>query len=195
MKKIFNFIKRIFSRKVTIYVATNPFSHCPLPSRQHKHDAGFDIYAASLQFDKLTNCWIYNTGLMLSIPKGCYLELAPRSSIYKTGLIMAHSHGVIDCTYHGEVKVFFRENAPTSCLHPYKVGDRIGQFIIHPYTENVEFVAVDKLPADDDDRKGGFGSTGGFNGEKCFAPPKPPKSGSNIQPPPPQKINVIYTKP
>jgi deoxyuridine 5'-triphosphate nucleotidohydrolase len=80
----------------------------------------------------------------------------PRSSIYKTGLIMANSVGVIDKSYRGELK------APVVSLTGHSTvshGERLFQ-IVAPDMGWIRHVrVVDSLPATDRGQ-GGFGSTG-----------------------------------
>ena len=83
--------------------------------------------------------------------------LAPRSSIYKTGYIMANSMGVIDRTYRGVLK------APVMPVYTnpkgFVAGDRHFQ-ILAPDMGWIETVRiVDALP-DTARGAGGFGSTG-----------------------------------
>ena len=87
----------------------------------------------------------------------CHFTLEPRSSIYKTGFIMANSHGIIDRSYRGELK------APLvsvgSQFTTLEAGTRLFQ-VIAPgmgYIEEVAYVA--ELPATLRG-EGGFGSTG-----------------------------------
>ena len=86
--------------------------------------------------------------------------LVPRSSIYKTGLMMANSVGVIDKSYRGELK------APVVQLHsvgaePYEVskGERLFQ-IVAPDMGWIRHVRLaDSLPSTERGA-GGFGSSG-----------------------------------
>jgi dUTP pyrophosphatase len=82
--------------------------------------------------------------------------LMPRSSIYKTGLIMANSTGVIDKSYRGELK------APVWSMTANSVvsrGDRLFQIVAPDmgWIRNIRI--VNSLP-DTDRGQGGFGSTG-----------------------------------
>lgn len=83
--------------------------------------------------------------------------LFPRSSIYKTGLMMANSVGVIDKTYRGELK------APVWAMTEESVvvmkGDRLFQ-IVAPDMGWIRHVRlVESLP-ETNRGTGGFGSTG-----------------------------------
>ena len=83
--------------------------------------------------------------------------LLPRSSIYKTGYVMANSVGVIDKTYRGILK------APVSRISStatgFATGDRHFQ-IVAPDMGPIEAIKiVDSLP-ETVRGAGGFGSTG-----------------------------------
>jgi len=82
--------------------------------------------------------------------------LVPRSSIYKTGLMMANSVGVIDKTYRGELK------APVWSMTgntDVSVGDRLFQIVAPDMGWIRRVRLVDSLPVTDRGA-GGFGSTG-----------------------------------
>jgi len=84
------------------------------------------------------------------------LDLRPRSSIYRTGLLLSNSIGCGDQAYVGNYQAIFYH--VITHLPPYEVGDRILQIQIPGYTY-IEFEEVDSL--DDTDRgEGGHGSTG-----------------------------------
>lgn len=136
------------------------------PYRKNMSDAGFDLYASSVEFDERYGVWIYGTGLAFQMPIGVYADVRPRSSIYKTGLVLSNSAGVIDNEYRGEVKAVFYQGSNT--VSPYKEGDRFCQIIFknmlgYPnnfdYWRGIELLEVDEL--DETERGcGGFGSTG-----------------------------------
>lgn len=86
-----------------------------------------------------------------------HFTLEPRSSIYKTGFIMANSRGIIDKSYRGELK------APVSfigsVISPVDAGTRLFQIIAPAlgYIKEVHYVS--SLPTTVRG-EGGFGSTG-----------------------------------
>ena len=84
------------------------------------------------------------------------LDLRPRSSIYKTGMVLSNAVGTIDELYRGEVSAVFYHVFPN--MPRYRVGDRIGQIKLG-FTLPIEFEEVDELgqTARGD---GGYGSTG-----------------------------------
>lgn len=135
-----------------------------LPYRAHPGDAGLDLYARS--FDMAgTNLVAYGTGVAVEVPEGHVGLLFPRSSIYKTDLRMSNSVGVIDSGYRGEiiVKFDYKELSPDVHMRRYKLGERIAQLVVVPYTQvNVE--EVTELGSSERG-VGGFGSSGTGYGE------------------------------
>ena len=77
----------------------------------------------------------------------------PRSSIYKTGFMMANSVGVIDKSYRGELKV------PVIGKGVAKAGERYFQIVAPDMGWIKEVRIVSELP-ETSRGAGGFGSTG-----------------------------------
>ena len=134
-------------------------SNAIIPYYSKPGDAGMDLYATSVDYDKYGNLVCY-TGLAMEIPEGHVGLLFPRSSISKTPLTLRNSVGVIDSGYRGEIMLKFdREDRSLSDGETiYKVGDRVGQIMIMPYPQ-VTFAEVSEL-TDSERGSGGFGSTG-----------------------------------
>jgi len=82
--------------------------------------------------------------------------LVPRSSIYKTGIMMANSVGIIDKSYRGELKAPVWSMTGESIVQQ---GDRLFQILAPDmgWIRNVRL--VDSLPSTDRGEKG-FGSSG-----------------------------------
>tara|TARA_B110000438_G_scaffold302835_1_gene361895 strand:+ start:533 stop:1027 length:495 start_codon:yes stop_codon:yes gene_type:complete len=145
------------------------------PIRQHDTDAGFDLTAHAIErCEKSPNLLRVSTGIALEIPKGHVGLIFPRSSIYKTGLNLRNSVGVIDSGYRGEIIVMFRIDEQTKTLHgeigkggfvkysgaiKYKRGDRCCQLVVLKLSEISEAQEVQTL-GESDRGEGGFGSTG-----------------------------------
>lgn len=87
---------------------------------------------------------------------GCHYWLLPRSSIYKSGLIMANSVGVIDSSYRGEIKAPVWSITGKSYIEK---GDRLFQIVAPDMGHISEVRIVDSLP-DTERGEGGFGSSG-----------------------------------
>lgn len=130
-----------------------------IPKYAHDTDAGLDLTAIDITYDKITDTYIYHTGLAFEIPEGYVMLLFPRSSIRNKKCFMCNSVGVIDSGYRGEVTASFKlRDSRHDHTPPYGIGDRIAQAIIIPYPK-IEFVEADEL-SDSDRGIGGHGSTG-----------------------------------
>lgn len=129
-----------------------------IPTKSHKGDAGYDLYADIGQpatIEPHTTMMI-GTGLAVQIPEGYFGGIFARSGLAaKQNLRPANCVGVVDSTYREECMVALHNDSdvPRS-INPC---DRIAQLIIMPYL-NVKFNEVNELTQSD--RKGGFGSTG-----------------------------------
>lgn len=127
------------------------------PNYSTSGSAGQDLVAISKELvDEGDFGYIeYGTGIAIKIPEGFAGYIFPRSSVSKTGHILANSVGVIDSDYRGEIKIRFK-TIPES--KEYEKGDRVAQLIILP-TPKIELLQKDDL--DNTERgEGGFGSTG-----------------------------------
>lgn len=150
-----------------------------VPFKTYPEDFCYDVVATSEQ-EIAPNVWKYGIGLafeiqgkpedlvvenefgkeLLRIPQGrdwnVSLDLRPRSSIYKTGMVLSNAVGTVDELYRGEVSALFYHVFPG--MPRYRVGDRIGQIKLG-FTLPIEFEEVDELGrtlrGD-----GGYGSTG-----------------------------------
>ena len=84
------------------------------------------------------------------------LDFRPRSSVWKTGMILSNCEGTLDELYRGEVMAYFYEVIPGK--EKYKVGDRIGQIKLG-FTLPIEF-EEGEIDTNTERGAGGFGSTG-----------------------------------
>ncbi len=125
------------------------------PSKTNVTDSGYDLTLIKLDKKIGNKVFLYDTGIKLTPDFGWYFDLVPRSSIIKSGYILANSIGIIDRTYVGTVKVpliKIDEFAPD-----LELPNRLVQIIPRPVI-HMELIEVDEL--DDSVRgEGGFGST------------------------------------
>lgn len=132
----------------------------PTPHKAHKSDACFDVYATSVK-DLGDGRIEYGLGIALQPlldDTGVQFDFRPRSSIHKTGLVLANSIGTGDEGYTGEYKAVFYNVIKE--LPNYKVGDRILQMqCTQPV--NIEFIEVGEFE-ETERGSGGFGSSKGF---------------------------------
>lgn len=75
-----------------------------LPSKTRATDVGFDLTLISI-WKKIGNITFYETNIKALPDHGWYLMMAPRSSIVKSGYMLANSVGIIDRSYVGTIKV------------------------------------------------------------------------------------------
>lgn len=151
-----------------------------LPTKAHEDDFCYDVYACDCE-EVAPNVYKYPLGFALQIDKDenlhidhnsmypfsygiipnsenliLSIDFRPRSSVWKTGMVLCNSCGTVDRGYTGEVCAFFYHVMPD--MPKYEPGDRVAQMKIG-FTVPIEFVEVEEL--DDTERgDGGFGSTG-----------------------------------
>ena len=125
------------------------------PFKKYHNDVGYDLYLVEL-IEKKGNLYFYDTKIRVEPPEGYYVEVIPRSSLSKTGYVMANSIGIIDPQYRGTIKVALRkveENAPDLEL-PFR-----GVQMILRKLNLFDIEVVDNL-SETERQEVGFGSTG-----------------------------------
>lgn len=127
-----------------------------LPSKNRNSDAGYDltIIKESKVFNSLTK--LYDTGIKLDIPNGYYVEVYPRSSLSKSGYMLANSVGIIDQGYRGNIYIALTkidEKSPDLEL-PFKCCQMILKKQVY---SDIEEVFKDLTLTDRN--QGGYGST------------------------------------
>lgn len=85
------------------------------------------------------------------------IDARPRSSVWKTGMVLSNCEGTIDENYIGEVSAVFYHVLPD--MPRYKVGDRVCQIKLGMAIP-MEFVEVESFSRDTDRGSNGYGSTG-----------------------------------
>ena len=124
------------------------------PKKTHPDDAGTDLAITESVTIGPWEQTVIGTGIRVSIPKGKYGQIYPRSSLAKIGLCT--EGGVIDATYRGIIKLILSNRNPRDPIILYK-GEYIAQMVIHKIDDE-KFEEVQKL---DETVRGeeGFGST------------------------------------
>lgn len=153
------------------------------PFKTHEDDFCYDVVATSCE-EVAPNVYKYGLGLAFQIERdgstlmfGRYdyvgyrfedylstdlkdmrlsIDFRPRSSVWKTGMVLSNCEGTIDEGYINEVSAVFYHIMPN--MPKYEVGDRIGQIKIG-VTLPIEFFEVDELNQTSRGM-GGYGSTG-----------------------------------
>lgn len=139
-----------------------------IPTRNHKFDAGLDLYSIEDVFLELGSTNKIKTGISMDVPEGYYAKIEDRSGCAARGL--RTGAGVVDHGFHGELVVVMHNlTNRDEIVHtgPFerskigywvKAGDRIAQIIIQrielPEVEQVEWFNL----SDRDEKS--FGSSG-----------------------------------
>ena len=143
-------------------------SSAVIPYKTHNGDFCYDVVAIS-EKEIAPNVWKYGLGLAFEIVGYSFfdfpdvlsdciksIDLRPRSSVWKTGMVLSNCEGTLDEIFRGEVSAVFYHVMPD--MPRYKVGDRIGQIKIG-FTLPIKFVESDEL-SETERGDGGYGSTG-----------------------------------
>jgi deoxyuridine 5'-triphosphate nucleotidohydrolase len=126
------------------------------PSKERISDSGYDLTIIDVVKKFHNKTTLYTTGIKVQPSFGWYLDVVPRSSIIKSGYMLANNVGIIDRAYTGEIMIALikvDESAPDLEL-PCRIAQMIPRRIAH-----VELVQVDDIEKTTRN-EGGFGSTG-----------------------------------
>lgn len=126
-----------------------------IPSKVRISDSGFDLTAVAL-LKKVGDVSFYDTGISIVPVKGYYFKVYPRSSISKTGYMLANGVGVIDETYTGNVIIAMRKI--NSSVPDFELPCKIVQLIPE---KNIYSVIEESFEEIEETSRGsgGFGST------------------------------------
>ena len=98
----------------------------------------------------------YDTGIKVNPDTGYFVSVYPRSSLSKTGYMLANSVGIIDQTYTGNIIIALMKVDEE--MPDLKLPQRVAQMVVQPaihcniiFEEDIEETARSA---------GGFGSTG-----------------------------------
>lgn len=126
-----------------------------IPSKSRISDSGYDLTIIGIE-KQIGDIIYYKTGIRVRPTFGYYFVVVPRSSICKTGYMLANSVGIIDRAYCGEILIPLIKvdnNMPDLTL-PCRIAQMIPQQIVH-------FPIEEGLVNENTTRgTGGFGSTG-----------------------------------
>lgn len=128
-----------------------------MPARGSDGAAGYDLTSSEELEIPAGGRALVHTGLLIAPPKGCHIEVRPRSGLaLKHGITVLNTPGTIDEDYRGEIMVIlFNTSNEPFCVKP---GDRIAQAVVMRH-ENARWKEV--LEFDKTERgTSGFGSTG-----------------------------------
>ena len=148
-----------------------------MPFKKYDTDFCYDMVAVSEE-EIAPNVWKYRLGLAMQVERGIEevikvkkhkeyfdflfseiklsIDIRPRSSVWKTGMVLSNCIGTVDEDFTGEVSAVFYHVLPN--MPRYKVGDKVCQMKIG-FTLPIEFEYVDELQKTER-ADGGYGSTG-----------------------------------
>ena len=130
-------------------------------------DAGADLTAAEDVELGPGERALVRTGIAIALPDGYAAFVHPRSGLAaKHGVTLVNAPGTVDAGYRGEIKVTLL-NTDRDRPVSFSRGDRIAQLVIQR-VERALFHEVTVLPGSSRG-DGGFGSTGGHNGNRAEA--------------------------
>jgi dUTP pyrophosphatase len=91
------------------------------------------------------------------VNQGLYAEIVPRSSLSKSGYMLANSIGIIDCSYKGNLYIALTkiDNTMPDLTLPFRCCQLIFREQIH-----VDLEEVTSFEEQTSRGSGGFGSTG-----------------------------------
>lgn len=153
-----------------------------IPQKAYQNDFCFDLVAVTEE-EIAPNVWKYGFGFGLQIerdmetitkcvhpysgyaefgldfnrsPLHLSIDIRPRSSIYKTGMVLSNSVGTVDEGYTNEISAIFYHVMPD--MPRYKVGDRVAQMKVG-FTFPIQFDEVKELDETERNLRG-YGSSG-----------------------------------
>jgi deoxyuridine 5'-triphosphate nucleotidohydrolase len=147
--------------------ANNPY--CPfykndpvaiIPSKARLSDAGYDISIIKKHKQLTSNTILFDTGISLKIPIGFYVEVVPRSSLSKSGWMLANSVGIIDVGYRGNIYIALTKTCPDAIDIENQLPFRCCQLLFKKqwFVDMIEENPNNSIGTSRD--KGGYGSTG-----------------------------------
>lgn len=130
-----------------------------LPTKAHREDAGFDIYAP--EDFTLGDSKVIDTHIHIDIPVGYVGFLKSKSGLNVKCHII--NEGVVDSGYTGPIIVKLTRNVPTTDqMIDFKKGDKLTQLVILPIpdVDLIEVASTEEFDVHNGRESGGLGSTG-----------------------------------
>ena len=132
-------------------------SNAVFPKKGKPSDVGYDLTVIKESKKWHNNITLYDTGIKIKVQHGYYAEVVPRSSLSKSGYMLANSIGVIDANYTGNIYIALVKVDPSA--PDIELPFRCCQLIFRRQ-HYLDLIEVDQ-PFDSTTRDaGGFGSTG-----------------------------------
>ena len=129
----------------------------PMPQYKTKGAAGMDLYARATVTIKPKEVAYIPLNVVLEIPAGTWVLLAPRSSTHKLGIAAANSIGIGDADFCGDDDEYhFAAFNYTDKDVTIERGTRMAQMVLVNYSQ----VNLEEVDSFNRENRGGFGSTG-----------------------------------
>ena len=128
-----------------------------LPNKKRISDVGYDLTIIKVEKQFNENTFLYDTGIKIKVKPGLYAEIVPRSSLSKSGYMLANSIGIIDPSYNGNLFIALTKidkKSPDLTL-PFRCCQLIFKEQIH-----IDMIEVCEDLEETERGSGGFGSTG-----------------------------------
>jgi deoxyuridine 5'-triphosphate nucleotidohydrolase len=149
------FDKDIVTLPVCKFIKTHDLA--VIPSRSRITDVGFDLTAISKVKDINSTTVMLETGIILEPQLGYFTKIYPRSSLVKSGYMLANSVGIIDATYRDTLKICLVKVNPEApeIIFPFKCCQLIFEKQLHFTMEEQKDGMLESTARN----MGGFGST------------------------------------
>ena len=86
-----------------------------VPCKARGSDVGYDLTVIKVaKVMRPGSTIMYDSGIQVRIPWGYYIEIVPRSSLSKSGWMLANTIGIIDPSYQGNLLVALVRVDPTA---------------------------------------------------------------------------------
>ena len=155
-KKYLSIVNNIEINDLPILKVYKSDDNAILPSKNRASDAGYDLTIIKKAIQNTNKTILYDTGIKLDIPNGYYVEVFPRSSISKSGYMLANSVGIIDQGYRGNILIALTkiDDSVKDLILPFKCCQMILKKQVYSIIEESknDFSITDR-------NNGGFGST------------------------------------
>lgn len=147
--------------KLKLYFLKNYPDGIGLPSYATSGSAGFDVRSVEDLTIKVGETKLVHLGITAKIPAGYEIQLRSRSGLaLKKNVFLMNGVGTIDSDYYPNEWGAIVHNGGTEDFI-IEAGDRIAQAVLCKLPKvTLERIYEDPVETAENDRKGGFGSTG-----------------------------------
>lgn len=130
-----------------------------MPKKARPSDVGYDLTIIKKIKDMTSNVVLYDTGVKVQPMHGMYAEVVPRSSLSKSGYMLANSVGIIDPSYTGNIMIALVKIDPSAkdIELPFRCCQLIFRRQLFVDVERMDTISV---ITETSRNEGGFGSSG-----------------------------------